>query len=277
MECSITNIGACVAEALFGFIIDLINLSLQPFLNIVHRLMTEPVYISLFFDIWGSIVYVLSMFYGIWLIYVGFQFIVSGENPEEREKAKLFLRNTIVMMILVQTSYYIYSLIVSISSALTTSVLNIAGNDFFYFSADSFSNIGLQIIFSGLYITSLIITSLFLVLRYICVSVGVIFFAIAIFFYFIPFLNNFGKLILNGLGVMIFLPVFYSLVFLGTSRLVSSGSLSDIKILLIIGAFNLIILGTIILYCFIIIKASSIVMKTISPVLHVGKFVGGLI
>ncbi|MDD5193778.1 MAG: hypothetical protein PHF67_04315 [Candidatus Nanoarchaeia archaeon] len=274
MECSITNLGACIVETLFGFIIDLINMSLHPFLNIISKLMTEPVIISLFSDVWGSIVYVLSLFYGLLLIYIGFKFIISGDSPEEREKAKVSLKNTIIMMILIQSSYYLYSLIISISSALTNSILNMAGNDFFYYSSENFSNIGIQVILLGLYLFHLVITVLFLVLRYDCVSIGVIFFAIAIFFYFIPFLHNFGKLILNFLGILIFLPFFYSLVFLGTSRLVESSSLSSIKILIVIGAFSIIIFGTLALYCFIIVKASSLAMKIASPIIKVAKFAG---
>jgi len=269
MACSITDPAGCVAEALFGFIIDLINMSLQPFLNTVKYLLSAPVNISIFSGVWGIIVYILSMFYGILLIWIGIKFIISGESPVEREKAKTSLKNTIIMMILVQVSYYLYDLIISVSSALTKVLLNITGNNFFILTYDN-GNLGLQILFLGVYLFHLIGAALILSIRYICVSVGVVFFAIGIFLYFIEPLQNYGKLIINALMVLIFLPVFYSLIFLACSKLVEVESLQDIKLLITIGAFSLIIIGTLILVLFVIIKAA---MKVVRPVMKVASTV----
>ncbi|MBS3074879.1 hypothetical protein J4429_00310 [Candidatus Pacearchaeota archaeon] len=276
MSCSITDPGGCVIEYLFGFIVDLINMALQPFLNLNYKLLSEPVNISIFADVWGVIIYVLSLFYGLLLIWIGFKFIISGESPEEREKAKTSLKNTLIMIVLVQTSYYIYELILLISSGLTKGVLNIAGNDFFNYTSESFSNLALEIIFLGLYIIHLIITSLILMIRYIAVSSGVIFFAIGIFFYFISPLHNYGKLIINGLMVLIFLPFFYSLIFLTASRLLLLNSLSDIKILIVIGSFDLVIISTFVLLLFVLIKAASKVMGPIAKTAIVAKTIGAI-
>ena len=99
MGCSITDPAGCIVETLFGFIMDLINMSLQPFLDIIYKLLSEPVNISVFSEVWGIIVYMLSLFYGILLIWIGIKFIISGENPVEREKAKTSLKNTIIMIL----------------------------------------------------------------------------------------------------------------------------------------------------------------------------------
>lgn len=273
MGCSITDPAGCIAEALFGFIVDLINMSLQPFLNTVKYLLSEPVNISIFSGVWGIIVYILSMFYGILLIWIGVKFILSGESPVEREKAKTSLKNTIIMMILVQVSYYLYSLIISVSSALTKVILNITGNDFFILSSDNYSNLGLQILFLGVYLLNLLMTALILALRYVCVSVGVLFFAIGIFLYFIEPLQDYGKLIINGLIALIFIPVFYSLVFLACSKLIEVQSLQDIKMLITVAAFSLVIIITTIIILFVIIKAA---MKVLRPVVKVASTVAAV-
>jgi hypothetical protein len=269
MGCSITDPVGCIVGALFGFIIDLINMSLQPFLNTVKYLLSEPVNIQIFSGVWGIIIYLLSMFYGILLICIGIKFILSGESPVEREKAKTSLKNTIIMMVLVQVSYYIYDLIISISSALTKVILNITGNNFFILTYDN-GNLGLQILFLGMYLLNLVITALILSLRYICVSVGVVFFAIGIFLYFFDPLQDYGKLIINGLIALIFLPIFYSLIFLACSKLVEVESLQDIKLLITVGAFSLVIIGTVILILFVIIKAA---MKVLRPIVKVATTV----
>jgi len=273
MACSLTDPAGCIVGALFGFVVDLINMSLQPFLSTVKYLLSEPVNISIFSGVWGIIIYILSMFYGILLIWIGIKFILSGESPVEREKAKNSLKNTIIMMVLVQISYYLYDLIINISSSLTKVILNLTGNDFFLLSSYNNSNLGLQILFLGMYLLNLVATAVILSLRYICVSVGVIFFAIGIFFYFIDPLQDYGKLIINGLITLIFLPVFYSLIFLACSKLVEVESLQDIKLLITVGAFSLIIISTIIAVLFVIIKAA---MKVLRPVVKVASTVAAV-
>ena len=62
MACSITNLGECVAEAVFEFFLDILNSASRPFLDLIKKFMTEPVSILAFADIWGIIVYILSTF-----------------------------------------------------------------------------------------------------------------------------------------------------------------------------------------------------------------------
>ena len=104
--------GDYIIEKLFGFVVKLLNMALQPFVDLIKKFMSEPVKLLVFAEAWSIIVYILSMFYGLLLIYVGFKFITSGESPEQREKAKSSLKNIIIMMILIQASYHLYDLII---------------------------------------------------------------------------------------------------------------------------------------------------------------------
>jgi len=181
MGCSITNIGECIVEFLFDFLIDMINGALQPFLNLVHKFLTEPVSIKVFAEPWSIIVYILSMFYGILLVYIGIRFITAGESPEHREKAKSSLRNIIIMMILIQASFLLYDLILGISASLTKAIIGMINTDFFIITLENYSNFGFELILSIIYLFFLIITLIILLLRYICVSAGLLFFTIGIF------------------------------------------------------------------------------------------------
>jgi hypothetical protein len=100
-----------------------------------------------------------------------------------------------------------------------------------------------------------------LVLRYVCVSSGVIFFALGIFFYFISPLNQYGRLIINGLLTLIFLPFFYSIIFLTGSRISELSQFSSLKSLIMVGTLDLIILGTFLLLLFVVIKAAAKIVK----------------
>ena len=255
--CSIMNLGSCIVQFLFNFIFDLLNSAAGPFLSLINKFMQDPVSISVFADVWGIVVYILSMFYGLFLVWIGLKFIMSGENPEQREKAKADLKSIIIMMVLVQGSYYFYELILAVSSALTKTVLNMVGTSFFNISMESVSNFAFDLIFGFIYILHLIVVLVILLLRYIAVSSGVVFFAIGISFYFFSPLHHYGKLILNTLGVLIFLPFAYSIIFLAGSRIVQLDSVRNYKTLIMVGTMNLIIVFTFLLLLFVVVKAAS--------------------
>ena len=74
----------------------------------LYTVALQKVPIQLFAGLWAIIIYVLSMFYALLMIYAGFQFIISGYDAQKRENAKAWLRNIVIMIILVQASFFIY-------------------------------------------------------------------------------------------------------------------------------------------------------------------------
>ena len=64
-DCGITNLASCIPEKIFEFFLSVLNAPLQPLLDWIHSLMTEPVNTGLFASIWSIIVYILSLFYGL--------------------------------------------------------------------------------------------------------------------------------------------------------------------------------------------------------------------
>ncbi len=269
MGCSITNIGECVVEFLFEFILDLINTAIKPLLNLIEKFLSEPVKISLFSEPWSIIIYIISMFYGLILVYIGLKFMLSGESPQDRENAKSSLRNIIIMMILIQSSFILYSVLLDLSGALTKTMLDLTGDEFFKLTFDSFTSFALELLLLGLYLIHLIIVILILIIRYIAVSAGVLLFVFGIFFYYIPFLQSFGKFILYTLGALIFIPFFYSIVFLASSKIIELSIFKHYKILVMIGSLDIIIFGTLIILLFVLIKAALSILKPVTKVVTV--------
>lgn len=266
MGCGITNLGTCLVEGLFDFIIYILNLPVKPLLALINNLMIEPVNIQIFASTWSIIIYILSLFYGILLLIVGFRFLVSGYSPEQREKAKKSLMNIILMMVFIQTSFFLYELILQVVASMTAVVYGMIPPSFFLVTSEGFANIGLELVLLIPYILSLVITVIFLALRYICVGMGVIFFAIGIFFYFIEPLESYGKLIINYLGVLISLPFFYSIILLASSKFLETDTFSDMKIVVMIGGFSLVNLLTIFLIIFVIFKAANAVATPVKQI-----------
>jgi len=255
--CGITNLGSCLVENLFEFLLYILNLPIRALLILINNLMIEPVNINLFASTWAIIIYILSLFYGIIILITGFRFMLSGNSPERREKAKRELMNNILMIVFVQASFFLYKLILEIISSISTVIFNLIPQTFFLITIDNLNNIGLELVLIIPYLTVLVTTLIFLTLRYICVGIGVVLFAIGIFFYFIGPLKQYGKLILNYLAVLAALPILYSIIFLASSKFLELPLFADMKIIVMIGAFALVDMTTIFLVLFVIIKAAN--------------------
>jgi len=248
-ECGLTNLAICLPEKFVAYLNEILTAPVQPFLNTIHYLLTEPVNINLFHSFWAIIIYIISMFYGLFFLFAGFNFMISGYDVAKREKAKEWFRNIVLMVLFVQASFLIYDLVIELGSLLTSGVIEMIPPEFFQLTADSITNIGLEIVLIMPYLLTLILTILLLGLRYFAVAMGVVFLPIGIFFYFIPPLRSYGKLILNLLLVVIFVTFFDAILLFGASALVNVSVFANFKMIFMMVAFmsvNLVMIGLLI-------------------------------
>jgi len=239
-DCGITNLATCIPQKIYDFALNLFNAPLEPLLNLVKNLLQSAPSIDLFHGIWAIIIYCLSLFYGILFVYSGFQFLTSGHDVIRREMAKEWLKNTVIMIVFIQASFYLYGLVVEIGSRMTSSVLSLTDPHFFMLTADNLVNVGLELLFIILYVIILLLTSLFLIMRYLIVASGILFVPIGIFCYYVPPLRSYGKLILNILGMFIFITFLDAIIILACSMLITIPIFQNVKILVMITCFMII-------------------------------------
>ena len=240
-ECSLSNLGACLTENFFEYLLAIILTGpLVPLLIFIERLLTASVSIELFFAIWNIIRYILSFFYLFFFLYAGYVFLTGNNDPIKRAHAKEMLQNTVLMMVLINGSYYLYQVILDLSSVLNSSIIRMVEPTFFLLTADNIVNIGLQFMLSGVYGLTLLLTVIMLTLRYIVVSLGVVLLPIGIFLYFIPPLKGYGKFILNMLGIFIFITFIDLLIILACSLIINVPLFANFKIIVMITCFTLI-------------------------------------
>jgi hypothetical protein len=266
-DCGLANLGSCIVEKIFEHFLNLVNAPVRPFLDLTLNLLSEPINLNLFSSLWVIIVYCLSMFYALLIMYSGFNFIISGYDSAKRENAKSWLRNVIIMIILIQASFFLYQLVIDLSSSMTSAILSLVDQSFFTLGTNGFPDLGMSFLLGTLYITSLIITSFVLTIRYAVVAVGVALFPIAIFLYFIPPLKPYGSLIANFLGISIFVTFIDAVFLIGFSKLVNVGVFGEMKIFVLITAFLLISLLMLFLMFFSIIKSSISVCSNVSSLI----------
>ncbi|VVB81087.1 Uncharacterised protein [uncultured archaeon] len=262
MECSWINLPACLLEALGDFILSIINAPITPFLEVIKQLLTQPANIQAFGALWAVIIYIISTFYGLFIIFAGFNLIISGYNAEKRERAKEWLQNTLLMIFFVQASFFIYALISELASGVTAGVVSIIDPNFFLFTLDNLVNVYLEIAFGIFYVSILFTTVIVFSINYLLASIGVLFFPFGLFFYFIPPLRDIGKFVISNLVFVLFLPFFASLIFLGGAELIKVGGFSMVKIVLTLGAFALVNVLMVLLAVLAVFRAVMGVMRS---------------
>ncbi|MBM3199434.1 hypothetical protein FJZ53_00760 [Candidatus Woesearchaeota archaeon] len=207
-------------------------------------------------------VYIISIFYRLYFLIAGFNFLIAGFDVGKKETAKQWLKNTLLMIFFVQASYFFYKLILEVASLLSAGVINMIPEDFFLITIDNLVNLGLEMSFGLVYLSVLLTTDVLLGLRYLIVSAGVMLFPIGLFLYFTLPLRTYGKLILNVLMVAIFLPFIQSLMLLCASMILQIPIFQNFKILVMISAFTLLNLTMFFLIIFAIIKSAFAVLNS---------------
>lgn len=272
-ECGLLNLATCIPQKFYEFILGVINAPIQPLLSFTKSLLTEPVNLAMFGSIWAIIIYILSMFYGLLLLYTGFNFIISGYDMIKREKAKEWFRNILIMIVLVQMSYFIYATFLEINSLITSGIVNMIDSNFFLLTADNIVNIGLELFLGFFYMLTLIITVLLLTLRYIVVAVGVVLIPVGIFLYFIPPVREYGQLIINTLATIMFITFFNSLILLTGAKIIQIPLFENFKIVVMITCFGIINFLMFYIMIFSAIKSAIKTGETIaSPFLTIAKY-----
>ncbi len=262
-ECGLLSLGSCLPQKLFEYLANILNAPITPFLNLVLDLLSEPINIDLFLNLWIIIIYVLSMFYGLLLLSAGLRFMISGHDSRKRDEAKQWLQNIAIMIILLQASFFLYDLTIELSAIMTSTTLSLINTDLFLLTLDSVGDLGVSIILGIVYVLVLLGTALILTIRYAFVSVGVVFLPLAIFAYFLPPIKQYGLLILNFLGIAIFVTFLDAILLIGFSELVGLSTFASFDIIILIAAFMTINTITIFLLCFAIIKAGLNLYTTI--------------
>lgn len=269
VSCGLTNLGSCLIESFVETLLTIFNAPIQPILDFTKMLLSQPVNVALFSSIWAIMVYILSIFYGLLFVYAGFNFIISGYDSERRENAKEWLKNIIIMIVLMQASYFLYESIIDLSSLMTAGVIGMIDEKLFLFNSEGMIvSMGMGVIVLIIaYVFVLLVTCLLLLIRYIIVSIGVAFFPLAIFLYYIPTVRQYGSKIMYGLMVNIFIPFIASIILLASAKLTELPAFQPYRIIVMIAAF--LSVDVAVLYMiYSIISQSQTIQKTKSMVVQ---------
>lgn len=260
-----------IASAFLGAFSNLFVAFITPLLETAKVLITYNIDPNNYAQYWQAIVVVLSAFYLLLFVIVGLKFLLGSYSPEQRTEAKEWLKNAIFLLVLINASLLIYSLLLQLSQGIAVTLWNNGLEEFFRFeNASAIDLLWLIIIAIALFLALL---SLFF--RHLIVIVGVMLFPIGLFLYFIEPLRGYGSGILNVLGAGVFMQVLDVIILIGVSLLGKEFSfLQGMTGLSLTVGFLFIALANLALISFALKKAVSAVGVKVSirqTVQHISK------
>lgn len=231
-ECGLTNIGQCIINAIIGAITGILNLILYPFVETTLSFLRTQPNVDAFYYLWRTIVSIISVLYVLIIGFSGLYLILKSDSVEGRIKAKSYLKNAIILIILIPSSFYLYDLLLKFTSGLSNIALSHVNESFFYIDYDSIGGAIEETIMYLIYLIAIIITLILLAIRYFFASIAIIFFPISILLYFFPFTQQYGKFMLNLILINLFIPFFASITLAGFSQLAHTGIFQNLQTLL---------------------------------------------
>jgi hypothetical protein len=207
---SLSDMPAAVVNLFFSVLQSFVADFLSSLLFVAKMFIVSNPDISPMLPLWQTIVYIISLFYLILFMVVGFLFLFSSIDAEKRLTAKQWFKNTIIMIVCVAASFYLYDLVLRIGAAIAGFLWSSEFEALFQASQLSELNIVLLAVYSiavlGAFITFMI--------RYLFLFAGAAIVPIALFFYFIPPLKPWGKMLLEILFAAILMQIIDVIIFI---------------------------------------------------------------
>ena len=271
---SVANLPGDVANALLDGIKQIVVDFVTPLLDLARDFITNNPNPANYQAHWQAVVTLISAFYLLIFLVVGFKFVIGSYDEVQRMEAKEWAKKAVFIVILVNASLLLYSLLLDVGSGTALYLWNSSYETLFQVQNLSALNLILVIFFALAVILALIT----LFARYLLVLTGIMAFPIGLFLYFVPPTQAYGKIILNTIGVVVFLQFVDVIALVASSLLLSEFSNNtQMQLLAPTMGFLLIAILNVALINFAFIKAvadtgahtlTAITVKQVAPLLQ---------
>ncbi len=271
---SVTNLPGDIAHSLLDSIKQIVVDFVTPLLDLAKNFITSNPDTLHYQAHWQAVVTLISAFYLLIFLAVGFKFVVGSYDEVQRTEAKEWAKKAIFIVILVNASLLLYTLLLDVGSGTALYLWNNSYESMFQVQNLS----GLNLILLVFFAIAVVLALITLFVRYLMVLTGIMAFPIGLFLYFLPPTQAYGKIILNTIGVVVFLQ-FVDVLALVASSLLLEGYANNQQMQLLAPTmgFLLIFILNVVLIHFAFLKAvadtgahtlTAITVKQIAPLLQ---------
>lgn len=268
---SIGAVPAAVVDQFFLVLQGFFASFLESMLSLAKLFMTSNPNIAPMFPLWQTIVYVISLFYLVIFLFVGFLFIFSSIDAEKRVAAKQWFKSTVIMIAAVSASFYFYELFLELGSAVASYLWSTEFETLFQANSLTSLNIVLLAVFSGAVFAAFVT----FFVRYLFLVIGAAIFPIALFFYFMPTFKPWGKMMLEIIFAGVLMQIIDVIIFIGAEVVWQQFSgVQDIVGWAPTMAFCLVAIANTIIILFAVLKATKTVTQQLPEVVAIAKTAG---
>jgi len=200
---SMAEVPQAVVDAFFAGVRGVVAGFVSPLFGLIKELMLHSIEPLDFVDLWLLVVTVISLCYGLLFLLVGFKFLLGSYDAVQRAQAKEWLKNAVVLVVAVNASLILYSLLLGLSSGMASFLWSSQLEPLLEMSETSALNLLWVVVLA--FNAFFAVISLFM--RQVFLVAGVMLFPIGIFLYLIPPARAFGYSILAVLVAVAFMPV----------------------------------------------------------------------
>jgi hypothetical protein len=239
---AINNLGGDIVNAFFSVYNQKTAEFVSPMLEVAKELIIANIDPYSFQNFWAIIVGVISATYLLIFFAVGLKFLFGSYDAVQRAEAKEWFKKAFMLVITVNASLLIYSLLLGLSSGMATYLWDTQFETLF-----SIQNLTtLDFIWLSIFALVSFLVVLTLVIRQIFLIAGVMLFPIGLYLFFIPPLKSYGSIILNIIGAAAFMNVLDTMILIAVQLFLNEFSYLNTMNLLAptIGLFFIFIANT---------------------------------
>ena len=218
---TVSNLPACITESFFSSLTSGFIYASEQFLSSSFNFILSVPDLHWFCGPYNAVMSVLESLYIVVLLALGLYYIARSADVAGRNNAKRWLKNVFFMVVALSLSFYAFQMLIDLNQYVASEFMSKANLDFFSVGA-SFSSVVFLLILSASFAGVFLITFVTLLIRYIMIPFLLLAFPIALFLYFIPPTQSWGKVMLQAIGIIVFMTSCDALILLGLSALFHS-------------------------------------------------------
>jgi hypothetical protein len=218
---TLQNLPVCIAESLFTLLFNGLIAAVRAFIEATFSLILAVPDLNWFCSAYSSVMAIIESLYTILVMGLGLYYIVASTEVEGRIAAKKWLKNLFLMIIVLTFSFSIFKMILDVNQSIASTLLNQASTNFFSVNA-TLSDLVFGVVILLGYVTFALLTFATLLGRYLMIPFLLLLFPFAVFFYFLPISEAFGRFLLKLILLILFMTSLDALLILGFSTLFSS-------------------------------------------------------
>ncbi len=218
---AISSLPSSIVSSFFTYTVSGLTASSQQLVDSAFKFMFSSPNPMWFCNSYNGVMAIVETLYSLVLMGLALYFILRSNDAEGRATAKKWLENMLVMIVLLSFSFQLFQILLDTNTYIANSFANESMKSIFT-SPASFASSVFALVVLVPSMAGMVLTLVTLLLRYLLIPFLLFLFPVAIFLYFVPLTQKWGRAFLSIIAAIVFMTTFDALILLALSSLFNS-------------------------------------------------------